>query len=80
MTEEEELERWCKMVAELRALLTIEALAERVNVTPRTVCNWQNGERPMGLTAIRVYLLHVELCKALHRNAVHCETTGNSAM
>lgn len=70
MTEQEELERWLRIVNELRAQLTIEALAEKIGVSERTICNWQNGDRPMGLKAIRVYLLHVELCNGLHRSAL----------
>jgi transcriptional regulator with XRE-family HTH domain len=71
--EEQELERWIRMVSDLRKLLTIEDFAEKVNVTPRTVCNWQSGERPMGLAAIRVYLLHVELCSEVHRSPLHSQ-------
>lgn len=71
MTEEEEKIWWFKMVGEIRKVLTIEAFAESVGVTERTICNWQNGERPMGLKAIRVYLLHVKLCSGLQGSAVH---------
>lgn len=72
--EKEEIERWYRMVNDLRELLTIEDFAQRVGVTERTVCNWQNGDRPMGLKAIRVYLLHVELCNGIHRNALPSAT------
>lgn len=61
MTEEEEKAWWLKMVTEIREHMTIEAIAEAIGVTERTVCNWQNGERPMGMKAVRVYLLHVKL-------------------
>lgn len=71
MTEEEEKQWWYSMVNDLRSKLSIEQFAERLQVSERTICNWQNGERPMGLKAVRVYLLHVELCNPLHRNPLH---------
>lgn len=61
------------MVGEIRQVLTIEAFAEKVGVSERTICNWQNGDRPMGLKAIRVYLLHVKLCNAFHGSALPSE-------
>jgi transcriptional regulator with XRE-family HTH domain len=63
MTEDEEKTWWLEMVTALRRHMTIEELAEAIGVSERTVCNWQNGERPMGLKAIRVYLLHVKLAQ-----------------
>lgn len=71
MTKEEEKAWWQKMVNDLREKFTIEQLAEKLDVSERTVCNWQNGERPMGMKAIRVYLFHVECCSPLHGSAVH---------
>lgn len=67
MTAEEEKAWWLQMVTELRDVLTLERIAREVDVSVRTVCNWQNGERPMGMKAIRVYLLHMKHCKGLHR-------------
>jgi hypothetical protein len=78
MTEQEEREWWLRMVGELRQVLTIEALAEQAGVTARTVCNWQNGERPMGMKAVRVYLLHVKLCNAIHRSAIRCNPESSA--
>ncbi len=63
MTPEEENAWWLEMVTELRRHWTIEALADELGVSERTVCNWQNGERPMGMKAVRVYLLHVKLAQ-----------------
>lgn len=70
MTQEEEQKWWHQMVTELRQKLTIEEFAEHLDVTERTICNWQNGERPLGMKALRVYLLHVKLCSAVHRSAI----------
>ena len=54
------------MVKDLRSVLQVNDLAEELDVSERTVYNWQNGERPMGMKAIRVYLLHVKLCNGIH--------------
>lgn len=77
MTLEEEKQWWYEMVNDLRGVMTIASLAEAIGVTERTVCNWQNGERPMGLKAIKVYLLHVKHCSALHRNPLPSNSQGN---
>lgn len=66
------------MVNDLRGKLTIEAFALKVGVSERTVCNWQNGDRPMGMKAVRVYLLHVELCNPLHRSTLPSEEPEKS--
>lgn len=72
MTPEEEKAWWLQMVTDLRSVMKLEELAEAVDVSVRTVCNWQNGERPMGMKAVRVYLLHVKRRNEFHRSAVHC--------
>lgn len=78
MNAEEEKAWWLQMVNELREVMSLHDIAEKAGVTVRTVCNWQNGERPMGMKAIRVYLLHVEHRKALHmQSASDCATEKN---
>lgn len=69
MTPEEEKAWWLKMVSELREVMGLREIAEAVGVTERTVCNWQNGDRPMGMKAVRVYLLYIKF-HGEHRNAL----------
>lgn len=80
MTEEEERQWWLKMVKELREVLTIARFAAEIGVTERTVCNWQAGERPLGMKAIRVYLLHLKLVERPTRSTGNIETefTGSA--
>jgi hypothetical protein len=70
MTSQEERDWWLRMVNDLREVMKISELAAAVGVTERTVCNWQNGERPMGMKAVHVYLLHVKRCSTLHGNTL----------
>lgn len=64
MTEEriEEQEQWCRIVQELqiRAGMTINEIAQALDVEPRQVFRWKDGDRPLGMTAVRLYLLHVK--------------------
>lgn len=70
MTPEEEKQWWYQIINDLRKIMSIQTLADELDVSERTICNWQNGERPMGMKAIRAYVLHVKHCNAVHRNAL----------
>lgn len=63
MSEEQELndDKWPQMIVDLQeAGYTLERIANEVGVGLRQVSNWKNGDRPIGLKAIRLYLLHVK--------------------
>lgn len=75
-----EHEYWRRLVDELNEKFTLEYLAQEFEVSIRQVTNWKSGDRPKGLTAIRVYLFH-----AKHRTQVpetgtlvHVQVTGKS--
>jgi hypothetical protein len=59
----DEQQYWARLLSDLQLVMTIEAIADEVQALPRQVFRWKAGEdRPMGLKAIRVYLLHVKRC------------------
>lgn len=59
----EEKEYWSRLITELQAVMTIAQIAAEVDVEDRQVWRWKSAERrPMGMTAVRVYLLHVKRC------------------
>lgn len=60
MTEEHQY--WRRLIEELQEVMTVAEIAEEVKVEPRQVWRWKDGDRPMGMTAIRVYTLHVKRC------------------
>ena len=66
MEKEEEREYWRKIIQELQAVMTIAQIAEAVMVEPRQVWRWKEGDRPTGMTAIRVYQLHAKTCPVGH--------------
>ena len=49
------------MVKELCERYSIKYLAQEFGVTERQVSNWRTGDRPLGFTAINVYLFHAKL-------------------
>lgn len=60
MTKEEEREYWARLVRETQRAsgLTLEALADRLGVTPRDVSYWKSGDRrPTGLVAVKFFEL-----------------------
>lgn len=81
MTEEEEKTLWQTRVRELQAVMTIAQIAEFVGVDDREVFRWKAGERrPMGMKAVRVYVLHVKRCPERQWRIDHVQATGKSAM
>ena len=61
----EEQEKWRRIVDELNEKFTLEYIASELGVTVRQVSNWKRGDRPLGMTAVRLYLFH-----AKHRTPV----------
>ena len=64
--EEHECQYWRCLLTELQRVMTMAEIAAEVGVGERIVWHWKNGNRPTGLKAIRVYLLHVKRCNSLH--------------
>lgn len=62
---------WRKLILDLQDKFTLEFLAQHFNVSIRQVSNWKTGDRPRGMTAIRIYLFHVK-----HRTEVQAVSTG----
>lgn len=73
-----EQEYWARLILELQAVITIAEIAEHVGVNDRQVWRWKDGDRPKGMNAIRVYLLHVKLCPQGQCLVSHVATTGKS--
>lgn len=69
MTKEQEY--WSRVVCELQELFTLAYLAKEMGVSERQVSNWKDGDRPLGLTAIRLYEFH-----AKHRTRVQVSGTA----
>jgi len=64
MTQEQEY--WRRLLKSLQgAGMTAADIARAVGVEDRQFWNWKLGDRPKGLTAVRLYRLHVERCGAL---------------
>ena len=56
---EDEQSYWANLVRELQGFgLTLERIAEEIGVSDRQVSNWTAGDRPKGLHALNLYLLH----------------------
>lgn len=56
-------EYWAQLIREIRNKggLTIAQIAQRIGVHERQVSNWLAGDRPKGLHALNIYLLHGRL-------------------
>lgn len=62
----EEQQYWRKLIEDLQDCgVTLERIAEEIGVSDRQVTNWKSGDRPKGLNALKLYLLHVK-----HRTVV----------
>ena len=62
------------MIQDLQDLgITLAMIAEHIGVSERQVSNWKTGDRPLGESAINLYLFHMEHRNAVHRIAVHSE-------
>jgi hypothetical protein len=59
----QEKQYWRGLIEDLQEHLTIAEIAEKLEVGDRQVWRWKSGDRPGGLTALNLYLLHREVCK-----------------
>lgn len=59
----QEQKYWNCVIAALQDVMTIAAIAEAIGVEDRQVWRWKKGDdRPSGLNALNLYLLHVKRC------------------
>jgi hypothetical protein len=70
--------RWRQIVLDLQDVMTIAAIAEEVQVEPRQVWRWKDGDRPLGMTAVRLYLLHVKRCPQRQGHAGHSQDSAKA--
>jgi DNA-binding transcriptional regulator YiaG len=78
VNQEEESKFWLRVLSELRARFTLEYLAEEIGVSVRQVSNWQAGDKPKGMNAVRLYLFHMKHGTAVHGIEVHVSSAGKS--
>ncbi len=63
-----EWEHWRKLIEELQAKgITLEKIAEACGVTLRQVSNWKTGDRPLGLTAVKLEALRIRVMADVSR-------------
>jgi transcriptional regulator with XRE-family HTH domain len=63
-----EWEHWRKLIEELQAKgITLEKIAESCGVTLRQVSNWKTGDRPLGLTAVKLEALRMRVTADVSR-------------
>lgn len=64
--------KWAGMVADLQAWgVTLEMIAEELGVSDRQVSNWKAGQRPTGMTAVKLYLLHGKHRRTIQGSSLH---------
>lgn len=82
MTAQEEQEYWRRLVDDLNEKFTLEYLAREFGVSERQVSNWKSGDRPKGLTAIKVYTFHMKHRTQVQESGteVHYEIKGTSIL
>ena len=70
----EEQQYWSKLIQELQDWgITLEKIAEHLNVSDRQVSYWKAGQRPTGLLAINLYRFHEKRRSFLQGNTLHGE-------
>lgn len=69
----DEQQYWRGLVEDLQGVMTIAQIADEVGVQERQVWRWKTGDRPKGMAAIRVYLLHVKRCPPRQCPAGHSQ-------
>jgi transposase-like protein len=70
---------WRCVVEALQEVITVCEIAKRLDVDERQVWRWKSGERvPRGLYAVRLHLLHVELCPNRQCRIGHYERTDSN--
>ena len=71
----EEQQYWQRLINELQGWkVTLEMIAEELSVSDRQVSNWKAGQRPTGITAVKLYLLHMKHRRVLQGSPLHGET------
>jgi hypothetical protein len=58
----EEQQYWQRLINELQGWkVTLEMIADKeLSVSDRQVSNWKAGQRPTGITAVKLYLFHAK--------------------
>ena len=76
----EERAYWSKLVEDLQGLMTVHGImtiakiAELIGVEPRQVWRMKAGEdRPKGIVALNLYLLHMKHCPERQRPESHSQ-------
>lgn len=68
----EEQAKWLAMIEDLQGWnITLAQIAEHLNVSERQVSNWKTGDRPKGMTAVKLYLFHGKHRTLVHGTSVH---------
>lgn len=71
----DEQEYWARLIQELQTIgVTLERIAEHLGVSDRQVSNWKNGQRPIGMVAVRLVTFHMEQRRVLQGSALHGAT------
>lgn len=73
VNQEQERHYWRCLLSELQSVMTMAEIAEALGVSDRIVWRWKTGDRPTGMNAVRVYLLHVKRCQASQCPIVHVQ-------
>jgi transcriptional regulator with XRE-family HTH domain len=70
----EEQKYWARLIQELQDWgITLERIAEYLNVSDRQVSYWKSGQRPTGLLAINLYMFHDKQRRVLQGSSLHSE-------
>lgn len=78
--EEKEAEYFRQLVTDLQLVgVTGSAIGEFCGVQERQVFNWKNGDRPRGMTAVKLFLLHSKHCCTKKETAVNLDQDAISA-
>jgi hypothetical protein len=70
----EERQYWQRLINELQGWkVTLEMIAEELSVSDRQVSNWKSGQRPTGITAVKLYLFHAKHRRVIQGSVLHGE-------
>jgi DNA-binding transcriptional regulator YiaG len=71
----EEQQYWQRLINELQGWkVTLEMIAEELGVSDRQVSNWKAGQRPTGITAVKLYLFHMKHRRVIQGSPLHSES------
>lgn len=70
----EEQAYWRRLVDEVHVHMSYPKIAAAINISDRQIFNIRNGHRPTGLTAIRLYTLHLQYNPMQNNSGIelHC--------